>query len=267
MQHNLKLIYLLIGFGLKDVNDSLTRFFADFMITGCRFGVMLFLYYALFQYKGGSISGIDFQIAAWSMYFYFVFDFIAPRSLSSNIQSDIQTGKVEVLLSKPISYLYYKLGEYLGHRISLFVISTFFGTILLSIFVGVPTSILTWLFASTFPLVIICCFILTFEIYAIIGLLAFWVEDIASFRWLLDKGAMILGGAYFPVALFPEILKYISLYSPIGASRFTSYVAYASWSQDYLWMLGLQIFWIIIIGLILYWLQKKSFHKLNVNGG
>jgi ABC-type uncharacterized transport system permease subunit len=74
-------------------------------------------------------------------------------------------------------------------------------------------------------------------------------------------------GAYFPVAFFPAILKNISLYTPLGASQFITYAAYPSWAETYMKMFSLQIFWIFILGIVLYFLQKNAFKKLSVNGG
>ncbi len=265
--HDSRIFYWLFRFGMKDVNESLIKFIADFIITCCRLGVMLALYFALFEYKGGEIMGVNFQTVSWGMFLYFVFMYIAPRYLSRDIQADIQTGRIENLFSKPVNYIYYKLGEYLGNRFVVFLLSAFMGFAAMGIFIGIPSNILTIHFLWTFPLVIIFCFILTFQFSVLLGLSSFWVEDVTSIRWLMDKTTMILGGAYFPVAFFPPILKSLSLYTPFGASQFITYAAYESWQTTYLQMLGMQIFWIFVFGIIIFWVQKKALGKLSVNGG
>jgi ABC-2 type transport system permease protein len=265
--HDSRIVYWLFRFGMKDVNESLTKFIADFIIACCRLGVMLALYFALFEYKGGEIMGVNFQTVSWGMFLYFVFMYIAPRYLSRDIQMDIQTGRIESLFSKPVNYIYYKLGEYLGTRFVVFLLSAFLGFTAMMFFIGTPANILTWNFVWTFPIVVILCFILTFQFSVLLGLISFWVEDVTSIRWLMDKTTMILGGAYFPVAFFPPILKTLSLYTPFGASQFITYAAYESWQTTYLQMFGMQIFWIIVFGVIIFWVQKKAFSKLSVNGG
>lgn len=265
--HNSRIVYWLIRFGVKDVNEGLIKFTADFIITCCRLGVMLALYFALFEYKGGEIMGVNFQTVSWGMFFYYVFMYIAPRYMSRDIQADIQTGRVENLFSKPVNYVYYKLGEYLGSRFVVFLLSAVLGFAVISVFIGIPTSVLSVHFFWTFPVVIILCFILTFQMSVLLGLFAFWIEDVTSIRWLLDKATMILGGAYFPVAFFPPILKTLSLYTPIGASQFVTYAAYPEWDENYLFMFSMQIFWIVAMALIISLVQKKAFSKLSVNGG
>jgi ABC-2 type transport system permease protein len=268
--HEFKLMFLLFRFGIKDTNSDLSKIFADLMITAMRFGVVVWLYSYLFSFKGGEkIMGVSLQTVAWSMFFYFIFMFINPRTLSNEIQKDIQSGRIEVLLGKPMNYVYYKLGEYLGGRFLTFIVSTIVSSILVISFLGIPNQIQNnlFFFFTTFSLTFLFGFILSFQIFTILGLCAFWIQDISPIRWIIDKTVMILGGAYFPVAFFPEILKKVSLYSPIGASQFITYTAYENWSQIYLKMFLLQLFWIIILGVILFSIQKKAFKKLSVNGG
>ena len=263
----LKLVYLLFQFGFKDVNENLTKIFADLLITVMRFGVVVLLYSYLFAYKGNLIMGVNLQTVAWSMFVYFVFMYMNPRYIATDIQKDIQTGKIEVLLGRPLSYINYKLGEYLGLRFLTFFVSTIIGIFLMIIFLGIPENILNIFFVITFIFCFIFCFILSFEIFVILGLLSFWMQDISPIRWIVDKMVMILGGAYFPVAFFPDILKYVSLYTPIGASQFLTYTIYTNWSDVYVKMFLIQIFWICILGIVLFLMQKKAFQKLSINGG
>ena len=130
--HEIKLLLLLFQFGFKDVSESSAKIFADLMITSMRFGVVVWLYSYLFLYKGDTIMGVNLQTVAWSMFVYFVFMFLNPRYVSTEIQKDIQSGKIEILLSKPVSYIYYKLGEFLGNRFFTFTISSLIGLPLIS---------------------------------------------------------------------------------------------------------------------------------------
>jgi ABC-2 type transport system permease protein len=265
--HEFKLVKLLFVFGLKDVSEGIKKMFADLVITIMRFGITIWLYASLFQYKGGEIFGINLQIAAWSMFFYFFFMTINPRTIASEIQKDIQSGKVEVILSKPVNYIYYKLGEYLGNRFYPFIFNSIIGTFCMIFFLGIPQNILSLNFLFTFPIVFVLCFILSFQIFTILGFLSFWMQDISPVRWIVDKFVMMLGGAYLPIAFFPVIMQKLALYSPIGASQFISWTAYPNWSNIYLKMISLQLFWVFVFGFILYITQKNAFKKLSVNGG
>jgi ABC-2 type transport system permease protein len=265
--HELRLVVLLFRYGTKDISESLAKIFADLMTSAMRLGIVVWLYSYLFMYKGEEIMGVNLQIVAWSMFVYFVFMFINPRYLSTDIQKDIQSGRVEVLLSKPVSYIGYKLGEFLGSRFFTFFVSSLVGLFFMVVLLGVPENFSTLFSLLTFVITFVFCLVLSFEIYVILGLLSFWIEDVNPVRWIVDKLTMILGGAYFPVVFFPDFLKHLSLYTPIGASQFLTYTVYPNWADMYIKMFLTQIFWIFVLGLVLYLLQKKAFQKLSVNGG
>ena len=78
---------------------------------------------------------------------------------------------------------------------------------------------------------------------------------------------MILGGSYLPISMFPPILKYMAFFSPFGAVNFATSTVYESWNNEYLIRLGLQIGWIIIFGILLNIVYRKSKKKAMVNGG
>jgi ABC-2 type transport system permease protein len=52
---------------------------------------------------------------------------------------------------------------------------------------------------------------------ALIGLLAFWLEDVSPLYWLWQKAMFVLGGMFVPLALYPEWLRLVALWSPFSA--------------------------------------------------
>jgi len=109
--------------------------------------------------------------------------------------------------------------------------------------------------------------ILSLLLFSIIGLLAFWVEDINPIFWTVDKAVMILGGSYLPVALFPNSIYNIALYSPFGATQFITHTVYKTWQAEWFLKIGIQAFWIIVLGVVVYFLFQKAKQRVSVNGG
>jgi ABC-type uncharacterized transport system permease subunit len=62
-------------------------------------------------------------------------------------------------------------------------------------------------------------------------------------------------------------MKTMAFFSPFGAVNFATRTVYASCNEEYLIRIGLQILWIIIFGLLLCFVYKKSKQKAMVNGG
>ncbi|MCU0667308.1 MAG: hypothetical protein MUF85_01685 [Patescibacteria group bacterium] len=232
-----------------------------------RCGVLLLLYWYVFEINNGSINNTTFNIAAWSMFLYFSFSVFRLRDISRAIMQDVQSGSVEVLFSKPVSYLTYRMWWQVGAGLYPFLIISLFGSIIMALIVGIPDTMLISIYIPTLIAVIIFGSFLSLFLYAFVGLISFWVEDINPIFWIVDKAVMILGGSYLPVALFPDLMYKVAVLSPFGASQFITHTVYQTWSTEWFFKLGVQIFWILVFAIMLAILFSKAKRKVSVNGG
>ncbi|MCX6756079.1 MAG: ABC-2 family transporter protein [Candidatus Nomurabacteria bacterium] len=263
----LRLANSIVKMMIKDRIQYPARLIVDTFGIATRCGVLLILYYYIFSTRGGVINGLTFQITAWSMFLYFAFMTLRLRDLATSIMQDIKSGTVEVLLSKPINYLSYRMWWQLGAGLYPFFVAVVLGTIALVVAVGIPASMSSWFFVGTLSIVFILGIILSLLVYAVVGLLAFWIEDIKPLYWIVDKAVMILGGSYLPVALFPKVMYQIAIWSPFGASQFVTHTVYDTWRTGYAEMIGIQVFWIVILGIIVSYMFGRAHKKVSVNGG
>jgi len=252
---------------IKDHVQYPSRLVVDTLAIISRCVVLIFLYWSVFKLNNGTINGTTFIFVAWSMFFYFTFSVLHLRDISRLMMQDIQTGNIEVLLSKPVSYLSYRMWWQIGSGLYSFLVIIILGTIVLGLTVGFPATMGTSIFIPTLILTVVCGIILSLYLYAIIGLLAFWIEDILPVFWIVDKTVMILGGSYLPIALFPPLMKKIALYTPFGASQFITHTVYETWQINWYQLVGIQLFWIVLLGAFVYFLFKKAKQKVSVNGG
>ncbi len=243
------------------------RLMADTLTLVTRCGILLILYWYVFRLQGGVVHGTSYRIAAWSMFFYFAFSSFGLRAIAGTIMRDVRSGNVEVLFNKPVSYLAYRIWWQIGYGLYPFLLAIIFGSITLAFIVGVPQTMTIGIFLPTVLLVFLGATILSLALYSIVGLLAFWIEDINPLFWMVDKAVMILGGSYLPVALFPPLVQKLSMYSPFGASQFVTYTVYDTWAANWLALMGVQFAWIIALGLMASVLFSKAREKVSVNGG
>lgn len=258
-----KLIRILV----KDRMHYPGRLLVDTVSLIARCGILLILYWYVFKLNGGLVNGVTYNIVAWSMFFYFAFSTLRLRDISRSIMRDVQSGNIEVFLNRPVSYLSFKAWWQIGSGIYSFLLVTILGSIGLSFIIGIPQTMTIGIFLPTLLLVFLGASILTLLVYALVGVLAFWIEDIDPVYWIVDKTVMILGGSYLPIALFPTFLYKISLYSPFGASQFITHTVNESWKSDWYVLILTQLFWIFISGTVLCFLYSKAKNKLSVNGG
>lgn len=257
------LVFLLI----KDYLFYPNRFITDTLILLSRCGVLLFLYAYVARLHAGSIGGIAYDSLAWSIFFYFAFSTLRLRDISHDIMRDVQSGSVEVFLNKPINYVFYRMWWRIGTGIVPFLVLTIAGSCVLVFLVGVPDSIRSLLFFGTLIPVVLFGILLSLFIYSIVGLMAFWMEDINPIYWIVDKAVMILGGSYLPIALFPRYLAHMALWSPFGASQFITHTVYEGWSQQWVTKIAIQVGWCLILGFFVWLIYSRAKKMLSVNGG
>jgi len=243
------------------------RLLVDTLAIVCRCGITLLLYWYVFKTNKGEVNGTSFLLVAWSMFFYFSFMLLRLRDTSKLIMEDIRSGNIEVLFSKPINYIFYRVCWQVGSGIYSFGVITLLTSVVLACLIGIPETMTIGIFVPTLILAFIGGIVLALLIYLVVGLLSFWIEDITPIYWIVDKTIMILGGSYLPIALFPPLMYKISLYSPFGAAYFVTHTVYESWQTVWLKLIGIQWGWIILLGLIVYFMFKSAKQKVSVNGG
>ena len=243
------------------------RLLLDLITLVARCGVLLVLYYYVYQLRGGSINGTTYIYVAWSMFFYFAFLSLRLGDIGKTIMKDVQSGYVEVLFNKPISYLLYRIWWQIGSVVYSFMFISIIGSIFLFLIIGIPTTMTLSIFLPTLFLVFILSAILSLILYIIVGLLAFWIEDVNPIGWIVQKATMILGGSYLPIALFPVFMYKIAIWSPFGASLFITHTVYTSWQSEWYFLVSIQCLWIIILGSIMLLMFNNARKKLSVNGG
>ena len=251
---------------MKNQIQDRTNLLLDMFNMFSRCFIVFLLYAYVFRLNGGLINGVDYSTTIWSMFIYFCIMILNIRRLDSLIMQDVKSGNIELFMNRPTSYLTLSFLKVLGQGIFSFLFISLLGTGLMILFVGLPNVNLT-IFIPTFILSLVRGQILGLMIYGIIGLMAFFMQENRPLHWIVDKFVMILGGSYLPISMFPPLLKWIAFLSPFGAINFATSTVYESWNKEYLIRLGLQVGWIIIFGLLINYVYRKSKKKAMVNGG
>jgi ABC-2 type transport system permease protein len=263
----IRFAYKIITTLLRDRTQYRGRLFVDTASLTVRCGVLLVLYYYVFELKGGEVNNTPFILIAWSMLFYFIFMTFRLRDIARNIMHDVQSGTVEILFSKPISYIAYKMWWQIGSGMYSFLLGAVVGSAALISIVGIPHTMMIVPFIPSLLLALIGGIILTLLTYTTVGLLSFWIEEVSPIYWIVDKAVMILGGSYLPVALFPDLMYKFAVYSPFGASQFITHTVYESWHNNWYVLLSIQYLWILILTMVMIIMFKYAQQKVSVNGG
>lgn len=234
------------------------------MISRCL--IVFLLYGYVFKISGGEINGTDYTTTLWSMFIYFCVMILNIRRLDRIIMDDVKNGNVEMFINKPVNYVLLSCYKCLGQGIYSFAVISILGSVAMWLFIGVPHVNLL-IFIPTFIITLILGTILGLIMYSIIGLLAFFIQDVKPIHWIVDKTVMVLGGSYLPIAMFPPFMKFITYISPFGAINFATSTVYSSWNNEFVIRILMQIMWIIIFALLLKYVYRKAREKAMINGG
>ena len=251
---------------MKNQMQDKTNILLDIFNMIARCFIVFLLYAYIFKINDGSINGVDYKTTMWSMFIYFCIMTLSIRRIDDIIMKDVKSGNVEVYMNKPRSYLTINFLRVIGQGLFSFLFISLVGTIIMTIAIGVPNLNLK-IFIPSFIIVLFLGQVLGLFLYGVIGLLAFFIQDVRPVHWIVDKLIMVLGGSYLPISMFPPFLKVFAFISPFGAVNFASSTVYESWNNEYLTRIGLQVLWIVVFGLLLIFVYKKSKEKAMINGG
>ncbi len=189
----------------------------------------------------------------------------APPELAERIR----TGDVVSDLLRPIDPVWHQLAADLG-RAAYAGLTRFVGPVMVGALVFelyVPLRPLTWaLFAASTLLATVVCFACRY----LVNVAAYWLLDARGPQtfWTLVSG--MLGGLYFPVWFFPDVMAR----ALVLATPFPSIIQIPldilverGAPAEQLGLLGVQAGWVVATLALCRWAQRRGERKLVVQGG
>ena len=182
------------------------------------------------------------------------------------ITDEVQNGDIAVHLTRPYHYVLHHYAVYLSGTILKFPLYIIGGAFIVILTTGTIT-----INPAGIPLLLLSAllsFTLSYVILATVGLLAFWTEDARPIEYIVSKLVFILGGMLVPIDIFPQWIQTISHYLPfIGIAYAPARLALNYTHTLALETILLQIFWIMIIAILLFFVYNKGVKKVVMNGG
>ena len=235
------------------------------------FFVMIFIFINLWDYIYADSDKLIEGYSKVQMIWYVIFTEIIwfgtrNKTLTSQISEDIKSGTIAYGMNKPYNYIMYVISKHFGE-----VTIKFFMFLVIGIGMGfVMLGPLPNFNLIHLPLVAITFFLailISSLIRISISILSFWIEDSGPFQWVYDKLILVIG-TLFPIEVFPEFLRPFITFSPIfvvsyGPVKLVLHFGY----EMFLKVLGFQLVYTTLLGVIVTILYKKGVKKVNVNGG
>lgn len=225
------------------------------------------LWKATYSFQGssnGELSGLTLSATLWYLMLAETIVLSKPR-LARSIAQAVKDGSIAYILNKPYNFLVYQASIGLGDSIISMVFNLIAGGVTVWILVGPPPDPRGWPMAL---LAMLLGWLIDFCFAALIGLAAFITEDISAFDWIYSKMILLLGGVLIPLDFFPGWLRTVVQNLPFafvvhGPARFFVEPSLARFAL----LLGGQLAWLSILGLITLFVYQRGMARLSINGG
>jgi len=186
--------------------------------------------------------------------------------ISNRISEVIKSGDIAIYLCRPVNFVKSLLFEGIGSKVINFFIFIILLIVMTNIFdLPYPKGGILTIFLIYAVLMILFDIIL----YVLIGGLSFWFVEIWGIRASIEQVLWILSGRVLPLSLFPVWMKTFMAFTPFMYLEYTFASIYLGKLsiEEALKAMGIFMVWIVLLVLLMRYLYKKGFRKLEAFGG
>lgn len=223
------------------------------------------LWRVTFSASGSEVmNGLTLRSTLWYLVIAEVIELSRPR-VGNTISDAVKDGSIAYILSKPYNFLWYHYSSSMADTVFRALINLVLGGAMAWVLVGPPPSF--WGLLVVLP-ALLGAWGLNYCIAALIGLSAFWVEDISAFQWIYQKLAFILGGLLIPLDFYPAWLRTIATALPFSAMTYAPARLFVEPElSGFFAVMGMQAIWLLVFVGVLSLTYRRSVAALTVNGG
>jgi ABC-2 type transport system permease protein len=253
------------------------NFFLFFFGNFLRAFVTYYIWQAVFAASGnaeGLLQGFSLETMTIYVFLSIIVQEITHSEADHTIADEVVTGKIAVNLVRPISYqlrlLFENLGTVLYHGVFLGIPIwiTLQSVVWFQYGIGLP-SLGT---LGTFILSLMLSFLLIFFLNMCFGFLAFYTTKIWGLRNLKFILIDFFSGAIIPLSFFPDWGRAVMDWLPFKSMLYHPMLIYLGKLEELEginpWQsLGMQAFWVLIMGTFAWLVWRSSVNRLTILGG
>lgn len=249
------------------VRDQLA-YIPSYLIGNTFYVVVLFVFFSLWTviYRDRSlIEGLTITQTLWYLAMAEVIEMSKAR-VFMQIQEEVKEGSIAYALGRPYSYIGFKVARSLGESLVRAFPILILGFLVCTLFTGLLPGVFR---ALPYGLILITGGIILYLMWGIIiGLLAFWTEEVTPFFWILQKLVFIGGGLFIPIDFFPSWLQGSAKVLPFAFSAYWPAITMVNFSyENFRIALTGQIAYTAALALLAGVIFRTALKKIHVQGG
>lgn len=223
--------------------------------------VQYFLWNSVGSSTGENMEGIT-NYAVLAILFHLLMPMLQTATL---ISSKVVKGDIITWLIRPFDLLVISFFTQLGKTIFIFILQVI--PLLLSYILIFQLDLEN--LVSSLPIFILSAllsFFIAFQFGYIIGVLSMFLINVRGIMTLLNGLMVILGGSVVPIAIYPEWLQVITTYMPFYYIMYLP-LSLLTLEQPIRHPILAQLFWIVILSIIMVSVTRKVTKNMGINGG
>ena len=222
----------------------------------------------------GKVDGVVYGFSYKQMILYtllsaIVSKFIASDGFEGEINQDIKDGGLSKFLVKPVSYSKYRLSCSIGKKTpQIITITILLITVLIVSSYVLEQALEPFRVIGFFISICLAILLNLLHVYCI-SAAAFWINDAGSFFHIASLVVNVFSGGVFPLEIFGSTLNHFFNYLPYKYTIYYPVIIVNGRLESYriIEILGVQIFWIVVLILLSKILWKRGMKKYNAIGG
>ena len=262
----------IIGIGVQNNLTYRFNFLARTLFGFIPLTAILLLWRNIYAGKGEGASVATFTLMEMTTYYLIVTMVDALTAVNEDdwqIAADIKDGNISQFLLKPINYLWYRLCLFFAGRLTYMAVAA----IPLALFIGwqhayfiLPQS---WGSFGLFLVSLVLTALLQFFLSYAMAALAFWMQEISTFIFIIYAFEYLASGHLFPLDVLPAGLQAVLLYTPFPYQLYFPVSIYMGKAQgNALWLgFAMQLAWVFAAYAIARLAWARGLKKYSAVGG
>lgn len=240
----------------------------SFLARNVFFVVVMFVFYSLWRaiYAGSAtVAGFTMVQMLWYLSFTEAIELSQTR-IFTPISEEVKDGTVAYSLNRPYSYVFFWISRAMGENLVKVVPLLAEGFVLALLMVGPLPGYLSALPVGLITVVL--GILMGAGLQMIVGLLAFWFEEVMPFYWILQKLVFVIGGMFIPIDVYPDWLQGIARYSPFAFAAYWPATVFVDFTPERVvtTLVG-QVVYITVFLAIAVSLFRVAVKRLHAHGG
>jgi ABC-2 type transport system permease protein len=229
-------------------------------------GVFMALWSTAFAVSGrAELEGFTLVDVVWYLAMTETITLSSSR-IFVEISEAVKAGNLAYALTRPLSYPFFQVANSLGNSLPRFLLNLVAASAVVGLgirqFAGSPAGLAAFLGMAALAL------LLDALIAVLIGLLAFWLEEVAPAFWIYQKLLFTVGGLFLPLEMFPDWLQRVARWLPFQFIAYAPARAFVAFEPGFVLRAAAgQTIYIAVLGTLVALVWRRAQRRLVVHGG